>query len=140
MARGGERGLMSRKGDYTLERTLPEDICPVCGKPFLRMCRRSEWGYYYNGSMYGHGSVLTLLCSDACSREFARRMFMRDVRDVLESKVGRALKIADTEGITLKAAAQRTGASLTAMDSIRNVRWKEVEYLRQHKWEVVGNA
>lgn len=101
----------------------------------MRTCRKSEWGYWYNDSV--HGSSLTLLCSAECSRKYADMMFMRDVMSVFNSKTGQAIRMIDMEGWSMHAAIRAVGVNSDAcVYAMRNVRWKELEWLNAHNWEV----
>jgi hypothetical protein len=118
---------------YTYEKAFNEDTCPVCGKKFLRMCRRNEWGYWYGSGDDG----LTLLCSAECSKKYAHDKFMASVRRVMRTKAFAVYKIIMQENIPAKEAAKRVG--LTSWDStltqLKVNRWKELEWIEKHGWE-----
>lgn len=122
---------------YSLENTFHEDTCPVCGKRFIRMCRRNEWGYWYNDSQSGHTARLILLCSGECSKKYAEMRFMRDVKKVAQTKTYQAYRMVMTLGLSVAEAAKRVG--ITSYDSTMRLmqmnHWRELEWLEAHGWE-----
>ena len=59
-----------------------ERVCPVCGKTWIMRCRPDEWGYWYKHSDDQIEGRLVLLCSDACSRAYARRKLDAEIAKV----------------------------------------------------------
>ena len=120
--------------DLTFENMLPEDTCPMCGKKFLRMGRRSEWGWRYTG----HMNQVVLLCSGECSKAYAHKRFMQDVRNVMKTKAYQVYRMNVEDHIPVKRAAQKIG--LSSYDSsialLKTNHWRELEYLEAHGWTV----
>ena len=124
------------KSVYSLENTFHEDVCPVCGKRFIRMCRRNEWGYWYNGNDNQLGGSLTLLCSGECSKKYAAEKFLAKVRKVAGTKSARAIRLRDG-GMRTQDALRAVGLNLCYnLNIYEDEMWKEIDWLREHNWEV----
>ena len=123
-----------QKSRYEFEKAFPEEVCPVCGKTFIRRCRRNEWGWRHTNR---NGKV-TLLCTGECSKAYAEKAFMRDVRKLTKTKSYQVYKISVSEGISVKKAAERIGLGSydASMQLLINNHWKELEWLQSHNWEV----
>lgn len=113
-----------------------DEKCPVCGKKWIRRCRRNEWGYWYNASESQIESYLTLLCSSECSRKYAEMRFLVKVRKVAGTKSAAAIRLRD-EGMStpeaLKAAGLNANYSLSVYE---DEMWQELDWLRKHNWEI----
>lgn len=120
-----------------LRKSFPEETCPVCGKKFLRRCRRDEWGYWYNASDSQLSGLLVLLCSDQCSRKYAEMRLLRDVRRVAGTKCAQAIRLHDG-GMLAEEAARVVGLSSGSgsLYAYETTNWKELEWLRAHDWKV----
>lgn len=124
-------------GDMTLENVWPEETCPQCGGKFYRRCSRREWGYWYNASESQLTSQLTLLCSHECSRKYAEARLLEDVRRTMRSKCAQAIRLVETEHMTTQQAARKVGLTNPhSLESYEISRWKELDWLREHNWEV----
>jgi len=121
---------------YSLENTFHEDVCPVCGKHFIRMCRKNEWGYWYNASETQTGTCLTLLCSGECSRKYAQSRFLMKVRKVARTRSARAIRLRDS-GMKTQDALKTVGLNSNYnLHVYEDEMWQELDWLREHDWEV----
>lgn len=121
----------------TLEHMWPEETCPVCGKRFMRRCRRSEWGYWYNNSPSQLIANLTLLCSAECAKKFAEMRFFEHMRRFLSTKTSEAIRLMEMEHLSQYQAVKRAGLSNNgSLEWSYDLYWKEIEYLKQHDWKI----
>lgn len=108
---------------------MPEEVCPICGKTFIRRCHRDEWGYWANT-----GNGLMLFCSSACTKEYEERKFMGRVQEVLNSKAYAAYMFTK-KGMSNRDAIRAAGLrSDNAIQNLKLHRWRELEYLEEHGW------
>ena len=136
-SRGFRTRTNKRVADYSYDHMWPEETCPVCGKKWIRMCRRREWGYWYNNSESQLTSQLTLLCSSECSRKYAEDRLLKEVRKTMESRCAQAIRLVETEKLTYIEAARRVGLKTShGIDAFKALRWRELDWLRAHNWEV----
>lgn len=116
-----------------------EEKCPVCGKIFIRRCRRNEWGYWYNGAMFQNTNHLTLLCSGECSKIYAEQRLRKDAIRIAGTKAYKALMLV-RGGMSITKAARTVGLSNehigAILDRLVDLHWKEIEWLDQHPDEV----
>lgn len=116
---------------------LPSSTCPVCGKQFFMRCRKHEWGFW--SESYDGGIVI--FCSAKCADTYDRDRFLQSCRDVLQTKSFRAWKMA-YDGKTISQISQELSISYNAVQHMLNwingLRFREVEYLEAHNWEVAG--
>lgn len=111
-----------------------KETCPQCGRPFIRTCRKDEWGYRER-SMTG----TVLLCSWKCCREYEKRMFMESVRAVANSDVFKTYRLVMLNDMTQAEAMKITGVSnYSRVHDMLNHKWKELEWLEAHNWEADG--
>lgn len=112
---------------------FPEEKCPVCGRRWIRYCRRGEWGYWYKPSASG---ALTLLCSGECSKKYAEQRFMEDVRRVASTRYAQEIRLCEA-GMKREDAIRAVGLRHDhGINQFEDLNWKELDWLRAHNWEV----
>ena len=113
--------------------------CPVCGKKWIRRCRRDEWGYWYNNSKMQTESYLTLLCSGECSKAYAEQQLRKSALRIAKTKTYKAL-LMYRDGMSLSNVARFLGINADHMGSMiiqmQDINWKEIEWLDRHPEEV----
>lgn len=123
---------MGTAKDLTFDVLFPTEVCPVCGKEFMRRCKRHEWGYWANAP---HG--IALLCSSKCCKIFEERQFKESIKAVSTTKAYKVYKLMHRDGMYSAQAMREAGlASYSAVTAMELHKWKELEWLKAHNWEV----
>lgn len=116
-----------------------DEKCPVCGKKWIRRCRRNEWGYYYDNSFSNQGTALTLLCSGPCSRQYAEMRLKKSALKFARTKAWRFLQLYRS-GLSKSEIARREGmlqeSVYTLIEDAETLHFKEIEWLDQHPGEI----
>lgn len=119
------------------ENLLPSNKCPVCGQRFFRRCRRSEWGFW-SDSMDGK---IYLFCSAKCADKFDRERFLQSCRDTLQTKSFLVWKkVHDGKSVAqVREEFKSSDRAIRHMvEWIETMKFREVEWLEAHNWEVAG--
>lgn len=123
---------MRHSSKVTTEKLWPEELCPVCGKQWTRMCRKREWGYAYTprGSRNGY---TVLLCSGPCLREYARRDQKKSAEHVATLRCFRAWWMYDQEWLDRDEIARRLNTKRddvkNMIELVENMYWQEADYI-----------
>lgn len=109
---------------------MPEEVCPICGKTFIRRCNRDEWGYWASTS-----NGLMLFCSGKCTKQYEQQKFMDRVREVASSRAYAAYMLTIKQNMQVIDAIKAVGLkSDSAINNLKLHRWRELEWLEAHGW------
>ena len=111
------------------------DTCPVCGKVFLRRCRRDEWGWWWKGEK----KELVLLCSGPCAARYAEDRARSDALKIYHTKAY-SYRCQLRDGLTPIRIARRDHISPNTVSvMVQNLElyhWTELQWIEEHREEI----
>ena len=126
---------MRHSSKVTLQNSWPEEKCPVCGKRFLRLCSKREWGWAYSPRNSKNNHAI-LLCSGPCLREYVRQEDRKNAEHVATLRCFKAWWMYDQEYMPRDEIARRLNARredvANMIDLVECMYWQEADYILEN--------
>lgn len=127
--------MTERQGRRRRESQGRQEKCPVCGKKWSLLCRRDEWGFWYNSSIDQLEGHLTLFCSRECAKEYDRLVLVQEARELMKTRQYKIMKMHES-GLTSTQIGKILGIADTtvtgALTMVRDFHWRAWEFIQKH--------